>query len=368
VPAFKAEHIFRQHKVAMFSANFALYGDMSRRVMSILSSYSPRQEIYSIDESFLELDGIGEYARGYGFDIKRRVERWTGIPVSVGIAETKTLAKLANRIAKKFPNETGGCHVIDTEEKRLKALKWAPIEDVWGIGLRSAYKLKSIGVYRALDFAMMPESWVRKHMTIVGVRLQKELNGIRSIDLVGPEKNESFSVTRTFDRDYRKWDDIKERLVTFASIAANKLRNQQSLCRRISVLLQTNFYKDTEEPIYKTVEIRLPFPTSSTLEIVDFAITGLKKIYEPYRNYKRVGVTLYNFVDESEHQPYLFEDMNSDPLHKNLMKAMDSINEKYSYGSVRLASQDAKMFKMNQKHISRRYTTDINEILEVRIS
>ena len=366
VPAFKAAELFKQHNVAVYSANFALYGDMSRRVMSILSNFTPHQEIYSIDECFLHLSGIQEDMKEYGLKIKNCVWQWTSIPVGIGIAPTKTLAKIANRIAKKYPLQTDGCHVIDSEEKRLKALRWLSVEDLWGVGRSGARKLHAEGVSKAIDFVQMPESWVRKHMTITGVNLQRELKGMPSIELIDDsEKSKSFSVTRTFEKDHDTLDEVKERVVTFASLAAAKVREQESLCRRLQIFIQTNFYKESEEPIARSVEIRLPFPTSSTLEIVKFVVAGLKQIYEPHRRYKRAGVTLYDFIDTQNRQPFLFPNMNSDPRHIKLMEAMDNIN-RLTKGGVRIASRDAQTFKMHRNHLSKEYTTNINDILEVK--
>ena len=366
VPAFKAAELFKQHNVAVYSANFALYGDMSRRVMSILSNFTPHQEIYSIDECFLHLSGIQEDMKEYGLKIKNCVWQWTSIPVGIGIAPTKTLAKIANRIAKKYPLQTDGCHVIDSEEKRLKALRWLSVEDLWGVGRSGARKLHAEGVSKAIDFVQMPESWVRKHMTITGVNLQRELKGLPSIELIDDsEKSKSFSVTRTFEKDHDTLDEVKERVVTFASLAAAKVREQESLCRRLQIFIQTNFYKESEEPIARSVEIRLPFPTSSTLEIVKFVVAGLKQIYEPHRRYKRAGVTLYDFIDTQNRQPFLFPNMNSDLRHIKLMEAMDNIN-RLTKGGVRIASRDAQTFKMHRNHLSKEYTTNINDILEVK--
>lgn len=365
IPAFKAAELFKKHNVAVYSANFALYGDMSRRVMSVLSDFTPNQQVYSIDECFLDLSGIQEDMREYGLKMKNRVLKWTGIPVGIGIASTKALAKIANRIAKKYPSQTGGCHVIDSEEKRLKALRWLSIEDIWGVGRRSVMKLNAVGVTKAIDFVQMPESWVRANMTITGVNLQRELKGIPSIDIVDLEKSKSFSVTRTFEKEYGTWDEVKERLITFASLAAAKVRAQQSLCCRLQLFLQTNFFRDSEEPIARSVEVRLPFPTSSTLEIVDFVVVGLKHIYEPHRYYKRAGVTLYDFIDTQDRQPALFPEMNSNPHHGRLMNAIDLINHR-TKGGVRLASMDAQTFKMRRDHLSKEYTTNINDIIEVK--
>ncbi|MBL6592418.1 MAG: Y-family DNA polymerase, partial [Flavobacteriaceae bacterium] len=170
-PAFKYEKIFRKHNVEVFSSNFTLYGDMSSRVMSILSKYTPNIEIYSIDEAFLKFDGFDNYdLKSYCQEIKNMVFKWTGIPISIGIAPTKALSKVANRIAKKFPEKTKGVHLIDSNKKRVKALKWLKIKDVWGIGFRHTERLKNIGIHTAYDFINLEDGWVRKNMSVVGLR------------------------------------------------------------------------------------------------------------------------------------------------------------------------------------------------------
>ena len=364
-PAFQYQSVFRRHGVKVFSANFHLYGDMSHRVMNILSTYSPVSEIYSIDECFLSLHGMNIDHYKYGLDMVEKVTQWTGIPISVGTAPTKALAKVANRIAKKFPETTNGSYVIDSEEKRIKALKWLPIEDVWGIGRQNAKKLFAQGVKKAYEFTEMPESWVLKHMTIVGLRLQKDLKGIPSIDMETEEKKQSISTTRTFDRDYDNFEDVKERLVAFTTLSAEKLRNQNSLCNVLSLFVETNRFKDTETYYYKSIQLKLPFSTSSTIELVAFAVMGLKHIYRDHLHYKKAGVTLSHFVDTNCHQPSLF--FNSDPKHKELMRVIDKINGTYQHNVVRLAGMDEKTFKMKQEHLSPAYTTNINDVIEVNL-
>ncbi len=363
-PAFEYRYTFERHRVAVFSANFPLYGDISQRVMNILATYSPNWEIYSIDECFLDLSGI-EPLREYGLEMRARVNRWVGIPISVGIAPTKTLAKAANRIAKKFPNRSEGVHVIDSEELRVKALKWLPVDDVWGIGRRYAKKLHAAAVHTAYDFTQLPESWVLKNMTIVGLRLQKELKGIPAIEMEIPEKRQSIATTRSFDRDYRGFDELRERVSTFTSIAAEKLRAQGSLCRRVVVFIETNRFRDETNFYANRITVKSPFPTSSTLELVHYAVAGLKAIFLENREYKRAGVVLMDFVDANEYQPDLF--LNSNPKHKKLMEAIDTLNNKHGKRLVRLANQDASIHKMRQERLSKAYTTDINQLLEVRV-
>lgn len=364
-PAFEYQSIFRRNDVKVFSANFPLYGDMSRRVMCLLSNYAPQQEIYSIDECFLNLEKINTDLKQYGLQMKSRVEKGTGIPISIGIAPTKALAKAANRIAKKFPMETGGCYVIDTEEKRIKALKWLKVEDIWGVGRRNAKKIYAIGADKALDFVRLPESWVLKNMTITGLHLQKDLKGIPTLEMLPPEKKKSISTTRTFETDLRSFDEVRERITTFTSMSAEKLRKQRSLCKRMVVFLETNRFKETETQYYPSILIKLPFPTNSTLELVKFANSGLKQIYKKNICFKRGGVQLMDCVDADEFQPSLF--FNSNPRHKKLMEAIDGLNLKYHKEVVRLATRDTRKHKMCQEHLSKHYTTDIKEILTVRI-
>ncbi len=363
-PAFEWESLFRRHEVKVFSANFPLYGDMSRRVMSLLAHFSPEQEIYSIDECFLNLRGMEVDLQQYGLQMKARVEKGTGIPISIGIAPTKALAKLANRIAKKFPGETGGSYVIDSEEKRVKGLRWLKVEDIWGVGRRNAKKLYAAGACRALDFTELPESWVLKHMTITGLSLQKDLRGIPTLEMVPVERKKSIATTRTFETDMRSFGELRERITTFTAMSAEKLREQKSLCRRLVVFLETNRFKEHETQYYPSVLVKLPFPTNSTLELVRFAHAGLQQIFKRNLYFKRGGVMLTDFVDANEFQPSLF--FNSDPRHKKLMETMDGLNRKYHKDAVRVATQDTRKHKMRQEHLSKHFTTDIREILEVQ--
>lgn len=363
-PAFEYKYLFERHQVAVFSANFELYGDMSRRVMTMLAQYTPNQEIYSIDECFLDLSGMMVDLHEYGLDMRKKVLKGTGIPVSVGIAPTKALAKAANRIAKKFTARTGGSYVIDTEEKRIKALKWLPVDDVWGIGRRNARKLNSLGVKTAYDFCQISRTWVLNNMTIVGVRLQDDLNGIPTLDMEPVELKKSIATTRTFETDYKSYEDVKERVSTFAVSCAEKLRQQHSLCTRIEVFIQSNRFKEEEGQYSNSIVVKLPFPTSSSIEIVEFALKGLKSIFKKGIGYKRAGVVLMNFEKDSEYQPSLF--FNSNPKHALLMEAMDKINTKTGT-RIRLAVQDKKTHKMRQEKLSPCYTTRIKDVITVHL-
>lgn len=364
-PAYQYQPVFERHQITVFSANFPLYGDMSHRVMSILSQYSPEQEIYSIDECFLNLAGIREELHAYSIKMRNHVLKWTGIPVSVGIAPTKALAKLANRIAKKFPERTQGAYVIDTEEKRIKALKWLTVEDVWGIGRRGAKKLRAAGINTAYQFTQLSKAWVLKNMTIVGLRLQDELNGISVLEMEPAELKQSIAVTRTFEQEYSNFEEVSERITTFTVAGAEKLRKQHSLCQAVSVFIETSRFREPDEQYSNSIVVKLPFATLSSMEIVKFAQEGLKKIYRKGYRYKRAGVVLMHFVQEENLQRSLF--FNSDPRHAPLMSAVDKLNGKYGSHKIRLASQDTKVWKMKQEKLSRHFTTNINEIIEVKV-
>jgi len=363
-PAFEYKYLFERHNVAVFSANFALYGDMSNRVMSILSDYSPNQEIYSIDECFLDLSNMLVDLHEHGLKMRKQVLQWTDIPVSVGIAPTKALAKVANRIAKKFTVRTGGSYVIDSEEKRIKALKWLDVEDVWGIGRRNAKKLTAIGVKTAYDFSLLSKTWVLNNMTIVGVRLQDDLNGIPTLEMEPVELKQSIATTRTFENDYRKFDEVKERVCTFAVTCAEKLRQQHSLCTKLEVFIQSNRFREEDAQYANSVVVKLPFPTSSSIELAGFAVQGLRAIFKTGIGYKRAVVVLMGFVQNNEYQQSLF--FNSNPKHAPLMAAIDNLNDKFGT-KVRLAAMDKKTHKMRQERLSPKYTTSLKEIINVTL-
>ena len=363
-PAFEYKYLFERHNISVFSANFTLYGDMSNRVMTILSHYSPNQEIYSIDECFLDLSNMSVDLQEHGLKMHKQVFQWTGIPVSVGIAPTKSLAKVANRIAKKFKDKTGGSYLIDTEEKRIKALKWLMVEDVWGIGRRNAKKLNAIGIKTAYDFSLLSKTWVMNNMTIMGVRLQDDLNGIPTLEMEPIELKQSIATTRTFESDYRKYDEIKERVCTFAITCAEKLRQQHSLCTRLEVFIQSNRFRDEDAQYANSVVVKLPFPTSSGIEIVNFAVQGLKAIFKTGIGYKRAGVVLMDFVQDNEYQQSLF--FNSNPKHAPLMQAIDNLNDKFGT-KVRLAVMDKRTHKMHQEKLSPKYTTSLKGIITVNL-
>jgi len=364
-PAFEYEEIIKKNNIHIFSANFALYGDMSQRVMNILEEYTPELEIYSIDEAFLKFTGFENFnLQTYGEEIQARVTKWTGIPISVGFAPTKSLAKIAQHIAKKFPAKTKSVYLIDTDQKRIKALKWIKIEDVWGIGRQHAKRLKALNVVTAYDFTMLGDSWIQKNMAIVGLRLKHDLQGIPTLDLdeVQPKKN--IATTRTFETNYTNIEQLNERVTTFAVSCAEKLRKQKSCCNTIMVFINTNVNRKDLPQYYRNIVLKLPFPTNSSIELAEFTNQALAKIFKGGYFYKKAGVIVMDFIPEDKKQLGLFE--NSDERHKPLMQTVDKINAAYGQQKLRLASQDLKrMWKMRQEKLSPHYTTNINDIITI---
>jgi DNA polymerase V len=365
--AYQYEKLFEEKNIIVFSANFALYGDMSQRVMNILGEYSPEMEIYSIDEAFLKFDGFRFFnLQSMGEEMQRRVIKGTGIPISVGIAPTKALAKVANRIAKKFPQKTKSVYVIDSEEKRIKALKWLKIEDVWGIGRQHSKRLQAIGVKTAYDFTQLNESWVKKNMAIVGLRLKHDLQGMPTLDLEEMQLKKSIATTRSFDRNYTELQQLQERISTFAVSCAEKLRKQKSCCNSLMVFIHTNGHRKDLEQYCRNIVIKLPYPTNSSIELSKFALQALSKIFKAGYQYKKAGVIVQDFTDEDKMQLNLFE--NSDERHQSLMKSIDKINAAYGQQKIKLATQDIKkVWKMKQEKLSPNYTTKLSDIITIHV-
>jgi len=366
-PAFEYEMLLKKYNVHVFSANFALYGDMSQRVMSILSEYAPDMEIYSIDEAFLKLDNFEKFdLQSYGQEIQRRVVKWTGIPVSVGIAPTKALAKAANRIAKKFPEKTESVYLINSDDKRIKALKWLKIEDVWGIGRQHGKRLIAKSVNTAYDFTQLDDAWVKKNMSIMGLRLKHDLQGVPVLDLEVPQPKKNIATTRSFEKNYTEFEQIKERVTTFAVSCAEKLRHQHSCCNTMMVFIHTNGHRKDLTQYSRNIVVKLPFPTNSSIELAKFATQALEKIFRNGYCYKKAGVIVMDFTPEDQKQIAIFE--NSNPKHIPLMQAVDRINDSFGQQKIKLASQDLhKVWKMKQEKLSQRYTTDINEIISIHV-
>ncbi len=365
--AFKYKNVFEQNKISVFSSNYALYGDMSTRVMNILATFAPKIDIYSIDEAFLKFDNF-KYLdfQAHGIQIKKDITKSTGIPISVGFAPTKALSKVANRIAKKFSKRTQGVYIIDNEEKRVKALKWLAIEDVWGIGRRHAKRLQKINIRNAYQFTLLPDEWVRKNMSVVGLRLKRDLEGKPTLDLEKIKTKKNIATTRSFDKNYSDFEQIKERVTTFSVSCAEKLRKQHSYCNTLLVFLHTNRYRKELPQYSKNIIVKLPFPSNSNIELAKFAVNGLERIFKKGFQYKKAGVIAMDITPQEQRQISLFE--NSDLRHQVLMDVVDKLNHSIGQQKIKLASQNLdRTWKMRQEHLSPRYTTQLKEIITVKV-
>ena len=363
--AFEYEKTFIENNIFVFSSNYALYGDMSARVMNMLATMAPEIEVYSIDEAFLNFKGC-DYLdlQQHGLEIVEEVTRSTGIPVSVGIANTKALSKVANKVAKKFPKETGGSYMIDTDLKRIKALKWLPVGDVWGIGYRHAKRLTALGIKNAYQFTQLPDQWVRQNMAVVGLRLKHELEGKPTLQMDRVKDRKSITATRSFEKMYSEFDDLRERVTTYVVTCAEKLRRQHSCCNQLLIFVHTNGFR-TDLPQYsRNIVMKLPYPTNSSIELARFALQGLRMIFRKGYQYKKAGVVVMDFTPEDEGQISLFE--NTDPRHRLVLDVVDRMNMAIGQKKVKLASQALdRTWKMKQERLSPRYTTRIGEVITV---
>jgi DNA polymerase V len=366
-PAFKFRNEFKKHNIKVFSSNYPLYGDMSNRVMKILETYTPNVEIYSIDEAFLKFEGFDHFDLiERGLQMRKQVQQWTGIPVSVGLAPSKALAKIANKIAKKFDQRTQGVYAIDSNEKRLKALKWTSIEDVWGVGRQHAKRLQAMGVMTALDFVNLPDEWVKKHMSILGLRLKRDLEGIPSIQLeeVSPSKK-SIATTRSFKNILNIFNSLEERITTYTLLGAEKLRKQKSCATAIHIFVRSNPFDPNASQYRNGCTLTLPHATDSNFVLNRYALMGLRSIFKPGIEYKKAGVILLGLTPSSSRQINLFEQDTA--KHTALMQTLDKIHRRYGPHRMKLASQDLKQtWKMKREHLSNRFTTEINEIIRVK--
>lgn len=379
-PLYQVRDILEANNVAVFSSNYTLYGSLSKRIMSILSRYTPRLDIYSIDEAFLDLSDMAAQKdiKAYGERISREVLRSVGIPVSIGIAPTKTLAKIGSKYAKKYKGYNGCC-LIDTEEKRQKALQMFEIGDVWGIGRQLSKRLNYEGINTAADFAGKDERWVKNRFNVTTLRTWKELNGISCVSIDELPQKQSICTSRSFaDRGICDITILEEAVANFASRCAEKLRMQHSVCQSITVFAYTSRFRDDVPSDFINQSLTLSVPTQSQAEIVGAALRVLRNnlpeadsgradrpsmVY----HYKKAGVILWNITSQRPFQQDLFDTVDREKQQK-LTAAIDQINRKGGHNLVRLAVQGTdRRFELKREYISHNYTTDINDILEVKV-
>ena len=364
-PLHKIKPLIDKHSVHFFSSNYALYGDISARVMNCLNDLCPAVEVYSIDEAFLDLSIIPAHELfDFGVNVKKKIAKWTKIPISIGIAPTKSLAKLANRYAKKHFKEVG-IFVIDSEEILQKTLKETPIEDVWGIGRKHSKFLKGEGVHTAYDFAQLPEHFVQKRFSIVGLRLYKELKGQSCLNLTEViERKKVIQHSRSFGCYVQSIKDLEEAVTTFANKCAEKLRSQDSCACIVSVYIRTNPFSNKPQ-YYNGITINFDIPTSNTLEIQRKVLWGLKQIFVQGYDYKKAGVSVMGIVGKNEIQGNLFApepDINA----QKISSLMDKINAKFGKETVKFAIQGTNnVWKGNSNKLSPKYTTLWKDVLKV---
>ncbi len=363
-PLFKVKDFLEEKDVAVFSSNYSLYGDMSRRVMTILMELTPGISQYSIDECFIELEGIEEL-HSFGRRIVRTILQGTGIPVTMGIGPSKTLAKVASHFGKKYKAYEGVC-IIDSDEKRERALQLLDISDVWGIGQRHTEMLRAHGVKTAYDFTQRSKDWVQRNMTITGVRTWRELRGIDCIDIDELPQKQSICNSRSFpDRGLEERGPLEEAVANFAAACSRKLRAQRSVCQAMTVFAYTSrFHSDaTSHIINQTIQFNTP--TNALSEIVAAAVGVIRRQFRKGAWYKKAGVIVWKSISDSAVQGDLF-----DPIDRRkqsvLSKTIDSINLSNGHNAVHVAAQGSdKRWQMKSEHRSKRYTTNLREVLNV---
>lgn len=367
-PYFKIRDIAEQHNVIFFSGNHRLYGDMSARVMTTLRSYCTDIEVYSIDEAFLFFDDeVGDIS-DFGRHIVKTVRRNTGIPISLGLAHTKTLAKIAARFAKRYEGYQGAC-LIDTKEKARKAMSLTAIDDVWGVGRRNAPKLRRQGITTALELADLPKEMVNELFNIVGYRMWQELNGFSCISKeIVPPQRKSISCSRSFQSDLYEINELKKSIVSHATTCASRLRNQGLLAEAIEVYVCTNRFHKNQPQYFNAVTQPISDPTDDTTTIVGAALRALEKVFRNGYGYKKTGVTITHCIAKSDLTLSLFSNPEEIARRERLMQAVDRINASpKNRHAVHIASMDRGVTDMTRhEHESRLFSTRLSDIIEIK--
>lgn len=367
-PEYMIRDIITAHNIAVFSSNYTLYGDMSDRVMKILASFVPRLELYSIDEAFLDMANMPYVNLAQlGLQIKRTVQQYTGIPVTVGIGPTKTLAKMANRFAKKKRKDTG-VHWLANNDLIEQVLKSTEVNDVWGIGQQYAAFLRRHGFKTAYDVAHAPDDWIREHMTVVGHRLLMELNGTPAIawEFMPPRKK-NICTSRSFGSLTTDKSIVIEAVSNYAALCAEKLRKDKSCARDINIFVETNRFRTQDQQYSANITLQAEIATNTTGEIIAYARKGLEIIFKPGLNYNKCGVIVSDLVPEDQVQFGIFESKDHDK-NKRLMQTLDRINRAMGTNIVRHATQGFQQrHRLKASFLSKRYTTRIEDVLTVKI-
>lgn len=371
IPFYQARELIEKNGVAVFSSNYNLYGDMSRRVMTLLAEFTPTLMPYSIDEAFLDLSGMGsgEALRDYGKRIVRVVGKGTGIPLTVGIAATKTLAKVAAHYGKRYKGYEGVC-LIDTDERREKALRQLPVGEVWDIGRRLRATLEYHGVRTAWDLTQKSESWTRRLLTVTGTRVWRELRGESCIDIDELPLQKSVCTSRSFaDEGIADLGRLEEAVANFAAACSRKLKARSSCCSGLTLFAYTSRFRDDLPARSINRTIHLPVPTNDQQEIIHAAITLLRADWDRSTtyHYKKAGVIVWDITAASAIQTNLFDPIDR-TKQARLAAAIDAINRRNGHDTVKVAIQGTapKNWGLKQEHISQQYTTNLLEVIKVK--
>lgn len=369
-PFFKQKELFRRYGVVCFSSNYELYADMSSRVMSTLEAMSPRCEIYSIDEAFCDLTGVRNcrVLEEFGRELKDAVYQNTRLGVGVGIAQTKTLAKLANHAAKKWQRQTGGVVDLSNLERQRKLMAVLPVEEVWGVGRRISKKLEAMGIKTVLDLADTDIRFIRKHFNVVLERTVRELRGEPCLELeeFAPVKQE-IVCSRSFGERITEYDAMRQAICSYASRAAEKLRGEHQYCRFISTFVKTSPFA-LNEPYYgNSASVKLLTPTQDSRDIISAATRSLDAIWKDGHRYQKAGVMLGDFFSQGIAQLNLFDDNAPRRGGEKLMEVLDHLNAKEGRGALYFAGQGIQQqWAMKREMLSPRYTTRYEDLLQVK--
>jgi DNA polymerase V len=366
-PLFKVESLLTDHDAEIFSSNYALYGDMSGRVMNLLHNFTPEVEIYSIDEAFLNLEPRKHSLDNLAHTIREKMYQWTGIPVSIGIGETKVLAKIANKRAKKSELKAQGIFNLYRSSKTESILRETLVEDVWGIGYRSSLKLKSNNILTAWQLREMDNRFVRRLLTVVGARIALELRGVKCLPFEqSSAKKHTITCSRSFGQTITNYESIKEAVLYFLTRACEKMRKNNLAAHAITVFIGTDRFRPMPEPYSNSATYSSTYPTDSNQEIQEWTIKTLERIYKKGFEYRKAGIILSGLAPSENLTKRMFDDEKFQQQHK-LMKAIDELNQKFGKDTVRFGSVKTEgSWKMKQTRKSQSYTTNWNELLIVR--
>ena len=365
-PYFQFKEVMEQNNVAIFSSNYELYGDMSARVMETLLAHAPELEVYSVDEAFLCLKGISDL-ENYSRHLRYIVGKNTGIPVSIGIAPSKTLSKLANHYAKKKPEWKGVC-ILETKAQITNALADFPIGEVWGIGRALSQFCTGIGIETALDFAAKPDDWIRQHFTITGLRTAWELRGQPCIAFNQmPPERKGIAVTRSFSKRLTEYADMKEAVISFTVRAAEKMRKEKRIANRVLVFIHTSPFAKQEPHLYRDKLVKLSYPTNNTIDLIPYTVGALEQIYEPGYRYMKAGVEFSGLMEEGKENFDLWIQPDADKQ-KTLMKEIDKLNVHYGRNTIFYAGMGiSREWTTARNMSSARATTRMGEIMKIRM-